>query len=63
VQPTTAVAAEAAAKDDETTAATARWMAMHYEAHGLHSLTDLWSTGHIVIQRRDTTKKIREFNR
>ena len=28
------------------TAETARWMAFHYEAHGCHSLTDLWAPGH-----------------
>ena len=34
------------------------WKAMHYEGHALHSLTDLFAPGHIMVDRYVTTKKI-----
>ena len=40
------IAATKAATGDVAGADVARWMAFHYEAHGCHSLTDLWAPGH-----------------
>ena len=34
--------------------------ALHYEAHALHTLTDLFAFGHVVVNRDETTTQIME---
>ncbi|AKJ02479.1 Hypothetical protein AA314_04105 [Archangium gephyra] len=37
---------------------TSLWKAIHYEANGLHSITDLFSPGHMVVNRKASTQEI-----
>jgi len=39
------------------------WKAMHYEAHALHSLTDLFAPGHAMVDRYVTTDKLLAGNK
>lgn len=39
------------------------WKALHYEGHALHSLTDLFAPGHIMVDRYATTHTILSSNR
>ncbi len=39
------------------------WKALHYEANGLHSLTDLFAPGHLITSREETVKGIYASNR
>ena len=50
-------AAVAAESEPERAAALFR-AALHYEAHACHSLTDLFATGHLIVDRWDTSKRI-----
>ncbi|MFY1831616.1 hypothetical protein ACN47A_37225 [Myxococcus fulvus] len=39
------------------------WKALHYEANGLHSLTDLFAPGHLITSREQTVAGIYASNR
>ena len=39
------------------------WKAMHYEGHALHSLTDLFAPGHVMVDRYATTDSMLASNK
>jgi len=39
------------------------WKALHYEGHALHSLTDLFAPGHVMVDRYETTHKLLSGNK
>lgn len=51
-------AIESVVKKNNETAERFFYAALHYEAHGLHSLSDLFATGHMIVDRFDTSESI-----
>ncbi|MEQ8747424.1 hypothetical protein [Pyruvatibacter sp.] len=47
--------AQAATQTDPNKRDILIWKAMHYEGHALHSLTDLFAPGHVLVDRYETT--------
>ena len=55
--------AQAAATKDKAKRQRFIWKALHYEGHALHSLTDLFAPGHVMVERYVTTNKILKKSR